>query len=90
MPPLLICEACKGGGTVHPTPYATAKCGDCDGKGFVDGDGTCKDPEIRDAPTLVDCPACMHCHGCNGKHLVSRERAAWINAAIKAQGGPQK
>lgn len=87
MPPLVLCTVCHGGGDVHPTPYAAARCEACDGKGLVDSDGTAE-PSIRDAETCVPCPSCVACHGCDGTHLVTKSRAAFILAAIKAQGGP--
>lgn len=84
-PPLVICPTCGGGGDVRPTPYATTPCPDCGANGMVDSDGT-GPYNIRDAETRVPCPACVACHGCDGVHMVTKTRAAWILAAIKGNG----
>jgi hypothetical protein len=57
---------------------------------YVEIDVGDEDISIRDMPTLIRCPSCEHCHGCDGRTMVTKERAAEIRAAIKAQGGPHR
>lgn len=81
-----ICPRC---GWEHHTrstfAHTLQPCANCQ---YIDTPESDEAAALRDRVTTVPCPACVRCTGCKGTHTVTQERAAEINAAIKAQGGP--